>query len=362
MGLTTWDATTDMSSDVETEMKAKAKGSDVTRAGVDSRVPVVEHLPEVGQLNFNNFNFYQLMELLLTLTGLDPEDAQWEHQCEVIFRSNPSLGFSPSDVTGLMQREDGRLELETTFLGLSGSQSPLPGYLLEDILTEGENGVRRLFLDFFNNRLISMVYRIWRKYRYYVRFQEGASDKFSAQLFALVGLADPDLRGETPINWCKMLSYAGMLAGRSRSPQVVSGIIAHCFDLEEVDIRQWVSRRVAIRPEQQMKLGLSNMSLGHNTVIGQRVIECNGKFTLVLKGLSQQRYRDFLPTGKEYLPLCKLVEFVLREQMAYDLELHLKHGATSSLVLDKNREIPLGWSSFLGKERHMQAITIQVRQ
>lgn len=120
------------------------------------------------------------------------------------------------------------------------------------------------------------------------------------------------MRGETPINWCKMLSYAGMLAGRSRSPQVVSGIIAHCFDIEDVDIRQWVQRKVDIRLNQQMQLGMANMNLGDNTVIGERVTECNGKFTLVLKGLSQERFRDFLPTGKEYQPLCKVVEFVLR--------------------------------------------------
>ncbi len=343
-------------STVESESRA------VAEAGADMEANVAEFVQEAAKVDFASFNFYQLIELLLTLTELDPEDTDWERHCEVIFQSNPSLGFAASDVSALVQREDGRLEIETTFLGLTGAQSPLPGYLLEEILTEDETGVRRLFLDFFNNRLITLVYRIWRKYRYYVRFQEGASDKFSAQLFALVGLADPDLRGETPINWCKMLSYAGMLAGRSRSPQVVSGIIAHCFDIEEVEIRQWVSRRVDIRPEQQMKLGMNNMNLGVNTVIGQWVADCNGKFILVLKGLSQQRYRDFLPTGKEYLPLCKLVEFVLREQMAYDLELHLEDGATSSLILDKNREIPLGWSTFLGEERHMQSITIQVRQ
>ncbi|WP_227647066.1 type VI secretion system baseplate subunit TssG, partial [Klebsiella pneumoniae] len=110
--------------------------------------------------------------------------------------------------------------------------------------------------------MINLVYRVWRKYRYYVRFQPGAQDVFSAQLFALVGLGDPDLRGETPINWCKMLAYAGTLAGRSRSPQVVAGIIAHCFDLPDVSIRQWVRRRVSIDRSQQLALGKQNARLG----------------------------------------------------------------------------------------------------
>ncbi|WP_328717679.1 type VI secretion system baseplate subunit TssG [Halomonas elongata] len=55
-----------------------------------------------------------------------------------------------------------------------------------------------------------------------MRYQDGASDGFSAAIFALVGLADSDLRVETPINWSKMLAYAGLLAGRSRSPEVGS--------------------------------------------------------------------------------------------------------------------------------------------
>ncbi len=317
---------------------------------------------DLTDIDVKSFNFYQLVELLLQLSEHDPEDEDWERQCQFVFKSNPSLGFSTSDVSGLDQKHDDRLELETTFLGLTGSQSPLPGYLLEQVLTEGEFGLRGPFLDFFNNRMITLVYRIWRKYRYYIRFQEGASDDFSAQLFALVGLADPDMRGETPINWCKMLSYAGMLAGRSRSPQVVSGIIAHCFDIEDVDIRQWVQRKVDIRLNQQMQLGMANMNLGDNTVIGERVTECNGKFTLVLKGLSQERFRDFLPTGKEYQPLCKVVEFVLREQMAYDLELQLEEGAVSAMVLDSKVDMPLGWSTFLGEGDTKQSVTIQVRQ
>jgi len=309
-----------------------------------------------------SFAFYQLVELLITLKGLNPDSREWERNCELIFKSDPSLSFAVSDISSLKALTDEqRFELETTFIGLTGAQSPLPGYLLDLINTEGETGVRRDFLDFFNNHFINLVFRIWRKYRYYIRFREGASDELSAQLFSLVGLADPELRGDTPINWSKMLSYAGMLAGRSRSPQVVSGIIAHCFDLEDVDIRQWVTRRVDIAPSQQMQLGQANMALGENTVVGQYVRECNGKFTLVIKGLTYTRFRDFLPTGKEYLPLCKLVEFVLREQMSYDLELHLMKEENSSFVIGNAQCHQLGWSTFLG-DRKQQSITIQIRQ
>ena len=147
--------------------------------------------------------------------------------------------------------------MEVSFLGLHGSQSPLPGYYLEDLAWEaGQNlGIRRHFLDFFNHRLVMLFHRAWRKYRYYVRFKPGASDGFSELIFALIGLGDSRLREATPVNWSKMLAYSGLMAGRSRSPEVVSGIVAHCFDLDHVSLEQWFLRKVAIADDQPTRLG-----------------------------------------------------------------------------------------------------------
>ncbi|WP_333014297.1 type VI secretion system baseplate subunit TssG [Vibrio vulnificus] len=312
--------------------------------------------------NVREYNFYQLVELLQKLARLNPESEEWERECRVVFSANPSLGFSPCDVMSLDARSEECWVLLTNFFGLSGAQSPLPGFIVEQLVTEEPGGYKQPFLDFFNNRLINLVYRVWRKYRYYVRFQPGAQDLFSAQLFALVGLGDPDLRGETPINWCKMLAYAGTLAGRSRSPHVVAGIIAHCFELSDVSIRQWVRRRVEIDRSQQFELGKRNAALGVDTVVGESVIDCSGKFVICIKQLSRSRFADFLPSGKEYQPLCKLVEFILREQMAYDLELTMDESEAPSFCLNSKQSIALGWTSFLGHDAARKHVLIQVRQ
>ncbi|ASU23661.1 hypothetical protein CCZ37_13755 [Vibrio qinghaiensis] len=308
------------------------------------------------------YNFYQLVELLQKLNALNPESEDWERTCQLVFSANPSLGFAPADVTDLRELADERLILQTNFFGLTGAQSPLPGFILQQLVEEDPGGFKRPFLDFFNNRLINLVYRVWRKYRYYVRFQAGAQDQFSSQLFALVGLGDADLRGETPINWCKMLAYAGTLAGRSRSPQVVSGIIAHCFDLQEVSIRQWVRRKVRIEPYQQFCLGKQNGELGINSMLGESVMDCNGKFVICIKNLTRERFADFLPSGKEHQPLCKLVEFILREQMAYDLELTMHESEAPVMSLCHDSGVALGWSSFLGRDLADKSVLIQVRQ
>ena len=323
----------------------------------DEQMPLA-HLPD----NVRSYNFYQLVELLQKVNEFNPEDEEWERQCRLVFSANPSLGFSPSDVMSLDERTDERMIMLTNFFGLSGAQSPLPGFITEQLATEDPGGYKQPFFYFFNNRLINLVYRVWRKYRYYVRFQPDAQDDFSSQLFALVGLGDPNLRGDAPINWCKMLAYSGTLAGRSRSPQVVAGIIAHCFDLPEVEIRQWVRRKVNIGKEQQCALGLQNAQLGMDTVIGDTVVDCNGKFTICINKLTRERFADFLPSGKEYQPLCKLVEVILREQMAYDLELTMAEDEAPKLELGSDKGIALGWTSFLGDNVQDQHVLIQVRQ
>jgi len=320
-----------------------------------------ELVAPINSDSIKQYSFFQLVELLHKISGDNPEDQDWETEGKLTFSANASLGFPLSDVSSLEKHPSNRLKLETTFLGLSGVQSPLPSYILEQLLHE-ENSVKKDFLDFFNNRLIALFYRVWRKYRYYVRFQEDAEDSFSARLFSLVGLANKDIRGDTPINWCKMLAYSGMLAGRSRSPQTVAGIIAHCFDLENVSIRQWQFRYVDIPDNQLFQLGKKNCQLAEDSVIGSRIGDISSKFVVCISNLDQQRFQQLLPNGDEFEPLCKVIEVILREQMAYDFELSHNIDNVPSLRLGEQQGAELGWSTFLGKpQKNKQQVLIQIR-
>ncbi|MCE9664762.1 type VI secretion system baseplate subunit TssG [Halomonas sp. M5N1S17] len=301
------------------------------------------------------YDFFQLVELLHRHHEDDLEGggggsvAAFER---VRYSASASLGFPGSDVVSLEPGADGGYRLEVSFFGLQGSQSPLPGYYLESLAhgAAHHEGSAGDFLDFFNHRLLTLVHRAWRKYRHYVRYQDNASDGFSAAVFALVGLADAELRGETPINWSKMLAYAGLLAGRSRSPEVVCSIVGHCFDLDDVHLEEWVHRWVVIPEDQRSRSGLSAMTLGEDMIAGERVADIGGKFALCLRGLSLARFRDFLPDGCEHAPLKTLVNFVLREPLAYDLELELLPSAVKPMRLGEAGSCQLGWTTFVNPE------------
>lgn len=137
---------------------------------------------------------------------------------------------------------------------------------------------------------------------------------------------------------------------RSRSPDVVSGIVGHCFDLARVEIEEWVQRWVEIPLDQRSCMGVSGMTLGGDMVAGERVADVNGKFALCLRGLSLARFRDFLPDGEEHSPLKTLVSFVLREPLAYDLELELLESEVKPMRLGDAGSCQLGWTTFVDPE------------
>ena len=187
--------------------------------------------------NLKDYNFYQLVELLYRSEGQDIE--QLENQLpeneRIRYFASASLGFPSGDIVSVSKQDHG-YDIEVSFLGLHGAQSPLPGYYLENLAWQymhQENGPGQ-FLNFFNHRFLMLLHRGWRKYRYHVRYRPGGVDRFSQCMFALIGLGSEVLRDSVAINHSKMLAYAGLLAAPGRSPQVVEGLISHCFDLDDV--------------------------------------------------------------------------------------------------------------------------------
>lgn len=257
-----------------------------------------------------------------------------------------------------------RFQMTVSFLGLHGSGSPLPSYYAEQIAQYDGNGATiKGFLDFFHNRVIGLLHRSWRKYRYYQRYQPGGQDKFSTWIFSMFGLGDPQIRASTNIYWPRLLCFAGILSTRNRSPATLATVIAHAFKLDAVDVEEWVHRKVNIAPDQLSKVGQSNYALGRSFIAGDRAPDIQGKIRIVIKNLDFRRFQDFLPHGTDYKSLRGLVEFMLRDQLAYDLKLGLRPHEAHPLTLEQNAEGRLGWSSFLGDGRpeEMRDVIIQVR-
>lgn len=311
--------------------------------------------------------FFRLVEHIHRLHGDDLERGVDVHPTaeRIRFQTDPGLGFPAADVRGLAHlpgHPDGKYHLRANFLGVHGVDSPLPGHYLERVAQDAAHGdgLRAAFLDFFHHRLLTLLHRGWRKYRYHERFQPGARDRFSRCVFSLIGLSDERLRGDTPLPWSRLLTYAGVIASRNRSPGAVAGIIAHCFDLSDVAISEFQRRHVDVPDDQRNALGTGNVRLGDDFTLGGRVTACNNRFRIEIRGLSERRFRDFLPDGEAYQPLSKLVEFLLRDQLAYDLELHIVRDEIPPFRLHRDSGSQLGWTTFAGTVPAASEATVRI--
>ena len=303
----------------------------------------------------HQYNYFQLIEWLYQLHGDDLEQrpADRETRRRLRLEVSPKLSFPIADVLRADRLGDDRYRIEASFLGLHGTDSPLPSYYLDDIAYEHAQGIglRPAYLNFFNHRLHTLLHQGWRKYRYYRRFQPGAKDGFSRYVFALIGLDDSALRGNTPLPWSRLLSFVGMIASRSRSPGMVAGMIAHCFDLQQVSIREFEQRTVQIPQSQRNGLGSRNCALNDNFLVGGFTDSRSSKFTIVVAGLDQQQFREFLPSGDNYQRLARLVEFLLRDVGAYDLELRMRAEEAPPFSLRAAHGTHLGWTSFMADRK-----------
>ncbi|WP_416055722.1 type VI secretion system baseplate subunit TssG [Stenotrophomonas maltophilia] len=305
--------------------------------------------------NARRHAFYSLVERLHRLHDDDLEHAMdGDPAAERIrFCNDPRLGFPISDVVvGEFGPAEGgySYRLAVSFLGLHGVDSPLPLHYVERIAAEHANGtgLHAAFLDFFNHRLLTLLHRGWRKYRYHVRFQSGARDRFSGYVLSLIGLHDAHLREYSSLPWSRLLTYAGVVASRSRSPATVGGIVSHCFDLPDVVVKEFLPIYVDVPVEERSQIGASRAILGSSFIAGSRVRTCEHCFAIAIGNLSTERFRDFLPNGRDFPLLGTLIQFLLRDQLAYNLELGLRTEHISPLRLCKESGGNLGWTTFLG--------------
>ncbi|WAM23884.1 MULTISPECIES: type VI secretion system baseplate subunit TssG [Myxococcus] len=284
------------------------------------------------------------------------------------FRHDPSLGFPSGDVSSVtlhhvpVRAEDPYskrplFEVVTRFLGLTGSVSPLPHYLAEEVAQEDpDHPVRREFLDLFHHRLLSLLYRIESKYRVTSETDTSFSDQWSRRLLALGGFDtyEKPLEGTLP-TW-RLLRIAPLLASRARTSEQLEVALEDVLgdDLEgaRVSVRQFVGRWVDI--DARARLGHSNHQLGRNMLLGGKAFDRTGKIQIHIRPLPPRAYKRLMQEG-DLLPLVReVVALFVRDPLEYDLELGLTEGVQHQFRLSSREPSQLGRDTWLGLSQQTQ--------
>lgn len=274
------------------------------------------------------YNFYQLVRLLEMLSpeatsvgaGADPN-----HE-PVRFRSSFSLAFPPSDVASLQAPtptastahraadEAGPLEMTVSFLGLGGAHGPLPHPLTEWVLERNatKDFALRDFLDIFNHRLVSLLYRVRRQNRLGMQWSSPEQHHFTMYLKSLLGILTAGLQGRLAIPDRALLRYVGLL---TKHPRDATGLQTLLCDFFAIPVR-CLQLRGAMRTldaDQWTHLGQSgrNRTLGVDALLGTSIWDQQAGIEVELGPVPWASYLDFLPGQAGLRALCQLVRFYI---------------------------------------------------
>lgn len=301
----------------------------------------------------SRFTFLQAMWLLHRAY---PGAAQLGHQGPVEdelvrLRPSASLAFPPGDIESL-ERSSGRppYRLTTTFMGLYGAHSPLPSFYAEEVAKrtgDDEDHIQRMFLDIFNHRLLSLLYRGILKHRGHLLFQPGAGDEFSWRLFAIAGLSPDGVAAATGLPPQRLLRFAGLLSQKPRSAESLRAVLASWFSGIGITVRQCTRRWVFLGAELCSSLGRQSCRLGDDATIGSRVNDWAGKFRIRVGPLDFQTYQSFLPGRANLVTLSRLVRVAGGDVLDHDVELVIRAEDTVRLGATLGRAGHLGWTTGL---------------
>ncbi|MGH8485530.1 MAG: type VI secretion system baseplate subunit TssG, partial [Pseudomonas sp.] len=112
---------------------------------------------------------------------------------------------------------------------------------------------------------------------------------------------------------------------------------------------------------QLVSLGRANGYLGSTFMVGSRTRTRSSKFTILIGDLDQTQLRELLPSGVNFGRLQALISFLLRDGLAYDLELRFKQNALAPFCLHRSQGAHLGWTSFIDDREGSASPVVRIR-
>jgi type VI secretion system protein ImpH len=311
---------------------------------------VADALFEEGHL----FGFDQALRLLELIyrnrtpvaEGVDPES-------EVVrLRSMLRFDFPASEIEQIERPQgDGPAGMSVNVMGLAGVLGPLPSWVSELALDRASRGDKAFaaFLDLFNHRLLSLLYRARKKHRPALDGRSPERGRVAACLFAMLGLGTPHTRGVLGVPDRALLPWAGILTMRQRSMTGLERMVASHFDVAATivpfrglwqDIEESDTTRIGDRNGQ-------HQILGHGAVLGKRVWDPEASFEVRLGPMTRAQFLEFLPRRFCFRSAVSLVRFYVGEDVGFTLRLVLRGPEIPELRLGKKGGAMLGWTSWL---------------
>lgn len=242
--------------------------------------------------------------------------------------------------------------LLVNFFGLLGANGPLPIHLTEYIRDRQRNvndPTLARFLDMFQHRMISLLYRAWSSAQPAVSLDRPGDDRFAAYVGALIGIGMPSLRDRDAVPDFAKLHYAGRLAPHAAGAAGLEAILSDFLQVP-VEVQQFVGHWMRLPADGMFRLrsGPAAGTLGHDTVLGKQVWNAQHKFRLLIGPLDMEQARQLMPDAPGMRRVTAWVRQYVGLTQDWDVRLIIKKQSLPGLKLGKTAQ--LGWTSWLSSK------------
>jgi type VI secretion system protein ImpH len=302
------------------------------------------------------FDFMQAVRLLERVRGgragpgvfADPADEL------VRFGAHLSIAFPPAEIQALQPGGDGEPHrMLVNFFGLTGPQGVLPHEytLLAAERQRTRDGALAAFLDMFNHRAISLLYRAWRRNRFTVLREQREQDPVTGHLLDLLGAGLSPMAGQSALPDETLAHLAGVLGPRPRSAAALEQAVEALFGVP-AEVEQFVGAWQSIEDADRCELGEAApaAALGRGAVAGDEIWDAHAGVRVRLGPMDREALEAFLPGGPFHEPLRALTRQFSADQHAFELLLVLKDEAVPGLVVGGDAGERLGWTTWIRTE------------
>jgi type VI secretion system protein ImpH len=237
------------------------------------------------------------------------------------------------------------------------------------------------WLDLFNHRFVSLFYRAWEKYHFFMPFERGQAagrepDAFSRSLFSLIGLGSNSHRQRFRVCATEiepalepgyeqmrekelgrlddfaLLRFSGLFSHRPRCAVSLEVFLQVYLQLP-VKIMQFQGQWLHLNQDSQTASGTLNNRLGQDSLVGDRIWDVQSKVRIRLGPLSYVQFLEFLPDRaavkkrKRIFLLAQLVRFYVGAEMDVEFQLILKKDEVPAAQTGPH--IRLGWNTWSRK-------------
>lgn len=297
----------------------------------------------------HEFSFFQALRLLRRL-GKEVEKPPADFEGKIKIRPHLSLAFPAADIAQIEEDPTSPFgfSVTATFLGLYGSSSPLPTFYTEDLLAEAaeEESVTRDFIDIFNQRIYTLLYQCWLKYRQFLQVVEERNPLVIERLFCLLGLGEVELRQNID-NPYSLLRYLGLFTQFPRSSLGLITMLRDFLSGINIEIIPCPLRQAKIPLEQRSILGKNGCSLGVDMYLGEEIPDRMGKFILRIGPLRATDFQALLPGNSVFERLIFLTKLYVSEPLEFEIELILGKGETRPTCLGSSQWSRLGLDTWI---------------